>query len=337
MDTYLTVSDVADMLKVHHNTVINNIKAGRLAAVKVGQQYRIKASELARFLGEAPAASRGPHVVVVANQKGGVGKTTTAVSLAAAWGKLEQRVLLVDLDPQGGCANAIGINADELNRTIRDVLREPGPGKPDPLPLRKVVLRTRHGFDLAPSNIELMVEEAALRQELNPEQQLRLRLEPVTEDYDIVVVDTPPSLGILTTMALTAAHSVIVPVSAEYMTLRGIQLLLGHMTRVTDKLNPALRLAGFLITKYTDTRNGSAVAASVTEFADNLGLHVYPQYVPARTAAQGPPEGGRPLLLADPDHPVSRAYTLVAEEVLNATIESTRTERSAERAASAAG
>lgn len=317
MDTYYTVQELADRLKVHKNTIANHIKAGRLPAIRVGTVYRIRASDAARFLGEVPqAAQSGARVVVVANQKGGVGKTTTSVNLAAACGVLGKRTLLIDLDPQGGCSNAIGINADDLSRTIKDVLREGGEGRPEPLPLRKVIMRTRHDYDMAPSNIDLMAEEFSLRQELNAEHTLRTRLEAVSGDYDVILIDTPPSLGILTLMALTAAHSVIVPVSAEYMSLRGVQLLLSRMARVKEKLNPALQVEGFLITKYTETRNSQAVAEAIAAFADENGLRVYPGYVPSRTAAQGVPIGGQPLMLSDPDHAVSQAYMLVAQEVL---------------------
>ncbi len=331
MDNFYTVQDLAERLKVHKNTILAHIKSGRLPAVKVGTVYRIRESDAARFIGAGPAAASqdGAQILVVANQKGGVGKTTSAISLSAAFGVLGKRTLLVDLDPQGGCSNAIGINADELSRTVRDVLREGGDGKPDPLPMRKVIMRTRHGFDLVPANIDLMAEEFSLRQELNAEHQLKNRLEPVRSEYDVIVIDTPPSLGILTLMALTAAHSVLLPVSAEYMSLRGVQLLLSRMARVKEKLNPGLQIEGFLITKYANTTNSQSVADSIAAFADQNGLRVYPGYVPSRTAAQGVPLGGRPLLLSDPDHAVSRAYMLVAEEILLGTPEQSQQSQAA--------
>src|SRR5215218_3529631 len=178
MDNLLTTDQVAKRLNLHQNTVIRYIRSGRLPAVKVGKAYRIKESVVDSLLGEAESTDDRAQVVSVSNQKGGVAKTTTAVNLASCIGTQGKRVLLVDLDPQGGCSVCLGIDTSSLQRTIYDVLVSPS------LDIGKVIMRTVFGFELAPSNIDLAGAEVELRQALAQESVLKRRLKFVKDNYD---------------------------------------------------------------------------------------------------------------------------------------------------------
>src|SRR3954454_5031643 len=216
MDKFLTTEEVAERLHLHQNTVIRYIRDGKLPAVKVGKSYRIRDTSLAVLTGEKDPEDAAARIISVSNQKGGVAKTTTAVNLAACLGANSKRVLLIDLDPQGGCAVCLGMDTSSLNKTIYDVLVGPS------VELGKVIMKTSFGFDLAPSNIDLAGAEVELKQALAQESVLKRRLEPVVGTYDYIIIDTPPSLGVLTVNALTASRYVLIPVATEYMALRGL-------------------------------------------------------------------------------------------------------------------
>src|SRR3954465_511457 len=220
MDKFLTTDEVAKRLNIHQNTVIRYIHSGRLPAVKVGKAYRIKESVVDTLLGDVEMSDDRARVISVSTQKGGVAKTTTAVNIASCIGSIGKRVLLVDLDPQGGCAVCLGIDTSSLQRTIYDVLVNPAGD------ITRVIMKTVFGFDLAPSNIDLAGAEVELRQALAQESVLKRRLEPVLGSYDYIIIDTPPSLGVLTVNALTASRYVLIPVATEYMALRGLRMLL---------------------------------------------------------------------------------------------------------------
>src|SRR5215210_5929214 len=182
MDKLLTTDQVARRLNLHQNTVIRYIRSGRLQAVKVGKSYRIKESVVDAMVGEAEPDRDHAVVISVSNQKGGVAKTTTAVNLACCIGSTGKRVLLVDLDPQGGCSVSLGIDTSSLQRTIYNVLVNQG------LELSKVVMKTVYGFDLAPSNIDLAGAEVELKQALAQESVLKRRLQPLKDSYDYIVI-----------------------------------------------------------------------------------------------------------------------------------------------------
>lgn len=202
------------------------------------------ASEGEDFPVPPPLASHGPaRVIALCNQKGGVGKTTTTINLAAALAEYGRRVLIVDFDPQGAASAGLGINANELDETVYTLLMQP---RSD---IRGVITPTAiANLDVVPANIDLSAAEVQLVGEVAREQVLARVLRPVLDDYDVILIDCQPSLGLLTVNALTAAHGVIIPLEAEYFALRGVALLVETIEKVTDRLNPRLRIDGILAT-----------------------------------------------------------------------------------------
>jgi len=311
MDNFLTTDQVAERLHLHQNTVIRYIREGKLAATKVGNAYRIKESTLATFLGETEPMDNSARVVAVANQKGGVAKTTSAVNLAAALGGTGKKVLLADLDPQGGCAICLGIDTSSLQRTIYDVLVGSS------VAIDKVIMKTAFGFDLAPSNIDLAGAEVELKQALAQESVLKRRLQPVLANYDYVIIDTPPSLGILTVNALTAAKYVLIPVSCEYMALRGLKMLLDTIDNVQGVTNPTLRILGILATKYdARTLNSQEVYDYLTNFCERQSIKLFNQVIKQSVRFMEAPNHGKPLIQLHPSLDGAQAYQQVAEEII---------------------
>lgn len=312
MDKFLTTEEVAQRLHLHQNTVIRYIHDGKLPATKVGNAYRIKEAALAAFLGDPEPTEDTARVICISNQKGGVAKTTTAVNLAACLGGNGKRVLLIDLDPQGGCAVCLGMDTSSLQRTIYDVLV-----KPD-VDISKVIMKTAFGFDLAPANIDLAGAEVELKQALAQESVLKRRIRPATEMYDYIIIDTPPSLGILTVNALTAAKYVLIPVSCEYMALRGLKMLLDTIDNVQAVTNPGLRILGILATRYDSrTINSREVYDYLTDIASRQGLTVFNPVVKQSVRFTEAPNFGKPLVQLHPDLDGAKAYQQVAEEILH--------------------
>ncbi len=311
MDNLLTTDQVAERLHLHQNTVIRYIREGKLAATKVGNAYRIKETTLAMFLGETEPTDNSARVVAVANQKGGVAKTTSAVNLAAALGGAGKKVLLADLDPQGGCAVCLGIDTSSLQRTTYDVLVSSS------VAFDKVIMKTAFGFDLAPSNIDLAGAEVELKQALAQESVLKRRLQPMLANYDYIIIDTPPSLGILTVNALTAAKYVLIPVSCEYMALRGLKMLLDTIDNVQSVTNPTLRILGILATKYdARTLNSQEVYDYLTNFCERQGIKLFNQVIKQSVRFMEAPNHGKPLIQIHPSLDGAQAYQQVAEEIV---------------------
>jgi chromosome partitioning protein len=257
-----------------------------------------------------PLYEHGPaRVIALCNQKGGVGKTTTTINLGAALAEHGRRVLLVDFDPQGALSVGLGVNPGQLDRTIYDLLMDPA------LPVDDVLLKTAvAGMDLLPSNIDLSAAEVQLVNEVAREQTLARTLQGITPDYDVVLIDCQPSLGLLTVNALTAAHSVIVPLECEYFALRGVALLMQTIDKVRQRLNPALEVEGVLATMYDGrTLHSREVLARVVEvFGDAVFDTVVSRTVrfPETTVA------GRPITDYAPSSPGAAAYRTLALEVL---------------------
>ncbi len=312
-DNWLTIKDITARLKLHPNTVARYVQEGKLRGVKVGKGYRVRESDLLAFVGEQKDDGEA-RVVVVANQKGGVAKTTTSVNLAAALGtQFGKRVLLIDLDPQAGCALCVGMDTASLRKSIYNVLVEPN------TELASVVAKTGFGFHLAPSNIDLAAAELQLKEMLAREFVLQRKLTPVLSQYDYVIIDTPPVLGMLTINALSAARFVLIPMECQYMALRGLDTLLGTIEQVRKDLNPRLSLLGVLATKYDSrTLHSREVFEYLTQLCDRQRLPLFNTYVKASVRFQEAPNERKPLVLLHPELDGAKAYVEVAQEVANA-------------------
>ncbi|MCW2500076.1 MAG: partitioning or sporulation protein [Frankiales bacterium] len=252
----------------------------------------------------------GPaRIIAMCNQKGGVGKTTSTINLGAALAELGRRVLLVDLDPQGALSVGLGVNPLQLDRTVYNLLMEADVHVDD------VMLKTNvAGMDLLPSNIDLSAAEVQLVNEVAREQTLLRALAPVVDDYDVILMDCQPSLGLLTVNALTAAHSVIIPLECEFFALRGVALLIQTIEKIKERLNPQLELEGILATMYdARTLHGREVLARVVEaFGDRVFHTVITRTVrfPETTVA------GEPITSYASSSVGATAYRDLAREVL---------------------
>jgi len=245
---------------------------------------------------------------VVVNQKGGVGKTTTAVNVAAAIALANRRVLLVDVDPQGNATSGVGIEKNKLPSSIYHVLV-------DDLPAEEVVMRTSiDGLDIVPSTIDLAGAEIELMTRISREQVLKQALEPLKSRYDYIFVDTPPSLGLLTINCLTACEKAIVPIQCEYYALEGISQLMRTIELVRRRLNPGLRIAHVLLTmKDPRLRLAQQVEEEVRGyFRDTVSAVVIPRNVRLSEA----PSFGLPVVVYDPKSRGAEAYRQFAMEVM---------------------
>jgi len=247
-------------------------------------------------------------IIAVANQKGGVGKTTTSVNLAAGLAHAGKRVLLVDLDPQGNATMGSGIDKRATTRTVYDVLLGLG---------EVAVIRTRSqkgGYDILPANRELAGAEVELVDLPHRETRLREALDTVRSDYDFILIDCPPSLSLLTVNGLVAANSVVIPMQCEYYALEGLSDLVGTIKRVRQHLNPTLEIAGLLRTMY-DPRNTLAQQVS-QQLESHFGDKVYRVLVPRNVRLAEAPSYGTPAVVWDQASKGAQAYLAFVEEVL---------------------
>ena len=245
--------------------------------------------------------------LVFANQKGGVGKTTTAVNLGAALAERGKTVLLVDFDPQGNTTSSVGGNG--TGSTIYDVIT----GKTSAA--AAVVPTTMEGLSVLPSSIDLTGATVELVGAEGREHYLRRALEPLTPSYDYVFIDCPPSLGVLTLNGLIAAHEVIIPLQCEYFALEGLKQLLQTIRRVQTRLNPDLRIGGILFTMYDSrTRLAHEVVQQVTRY---FRKKVFRTIIPRNVRLGEAPSHGRPIMQYDPDCIGSLSYRKLADEVID--------------------
>ncbi|MPV49985.1 MULTISPECIES: ParA family protein [unclassified Pseudactinotalea] len=261
---------------------------------------------------EPPALTgHGPaRIIAMCNQKGGVGKTTTTINLGAALAECGRRVLIVDFDPQGAASAGLGVSAHELDESIYTVLMSP---RSD---VREVIHRTSvEGLDVVPANIDLSAAEVQLVSEVAREQALTRVLRPVLDDYDVILVDCQPSLGLLTVNALTAAHGVIIPLETEFFALRGVALLVETIDKVRDRLNPRLHTDGILATMYDGrTLHAREVLERVREaFGDKVFTTVIARTIKFPDASVATES----ILTYAPTHAGAHAYRALARELIS--------------------
>ncbi|WP_456928732.1 MULTISPECIES: ParA family protein [unclassified Geodermatophilus] len=257
-----------------------------------------------------PLTQHGPaQVIAMCNQKGGVGKTTSTINLGAALVEYGRKVLLVDLDPQGALSVGLGVPSQQLDRTIYNALMEPRTTLADVRVPTDVP-----GLDLVPSNIDLSAAEVQLVSEVAREQTLLRKLADVRDEYDYILIDCQPSLGLLTVNALTAAHGVVIPLECEFFSLRGVALLVDTIDKVRERLNPELEISGILATMYdTRTVHCREVFSRVVEaFGDTVFQTVIQRTVrfPETTVA------GQPITTWAPTSSGAAAYRDLAKEVI---------------------
>jgi len=251
-------------------------------------------------------AARGT-VVCIANQKGGVGKTTTTVSLAAAIAALGARVLLVDLDPQGNATTGFGLRADEDDPSTYGVLI-------DSMPMAEAAVSSGvDGLDVVRSSLDLAGAEVELVPAFSRELRLQKAMEPVRSSYDVIFVDCPPSLGLLTINALVAADQIIVPIQCEYYALEGLGQLMRTVQLVGDSLNRKLELGGVVLTMYDGRTNLSQQV--VDEVRAYFGDRAYATVIPRTVRLSEAPSFGQPITVFDPQSRGARAYQRLAREV----------------------
>jgi chromosome partitioning protein len=247
------------------------------------------------------------RVIAIANQKGGVGKTTTTISLGAALREQGARVLLVDMDSQGTLSIALGVHG--IQRTVYDVLRDVELG------IEEILITTQTKCDLAPSNIHLAGAEVELINEPGREFILKGKLASVDKAYDFILLDCPPSLGVLTLNAFTAASEVLIPVQVHYLAFRGMQQLLNTISKVKGRLNPELDVMGILPTFYDKrTRHSKEVAEQMKE---HYGEKVIDIPIPATIKFADTTTAGESILTFANSSPAANAYRRLAKEVLN--------------------
>jgi len=251
-----------------------------------------------------------PRVIAFANQKGGVGKTTTTITVGASLAELGYRVLIIDLDPQGNASTGLGVNSRDLDATIYDVLLrdEKLENCVEPTFIKNLFV--------APSNLDLAGADIELVSEMGREQRLKKAIETIIDQYDYILLDCPPSLGLLTVNGLTAATEVFVPIQCEYFALEGLGQLLRSVDRVSQVLNPILEVTHIACVMYTHTTLSDDVVREVREhFGDKVCKAVVPRSVRVAEA----PSHGKPITVFDPTSAAAKAYREIAKEISGGT------------------
>ncbi|MGH2918570.1 MAG: ParA family protein [Solirubrobacteraceae bacterium] len=268
--------------------------------------FHSEAPEPPRPAGPPAPEEKKARVIAFANQKGGVAKTTTTLNLAAAFAENGYRVLCVDMDPQGNLTMSQGIDPDTLELSMYDVLVHH-------IPIKQVVRRRE--IDVACASIDLAGAEIAMSTQIGRERSLDKALKQVEDDYDFVCIDTPPSLGLLTINALTAAHKVIVPVQCEYLSMRGLIQLQNTLQMIRENLNPNVEIEGILPT-LMDTRTIHAKEA-IEILEENFGDRVFASRIRKTVRFAEAPVKGMSVLKYDPDGTAAQSYRDLAKEVLS--------------------
>ena len=254
------------------------------------------------------------RVIAVTNQKGGVGKTTTCVNLAASLAATKRRVLLVDMDPQGNATMGSGVDKNALELSGYDMLTKRATAA-------EVIFRAEvSGFDILPANGDLTAAEVELMNEIGREHRLRLALNKVRENYDYILIDCPPSLSLLTVNALSAADTVLIPMQCEYYALEGMKGVLESIYKIKETINPKLEIKGVLRTMF-DSRNSLSIEVSA-QLKKYFGEKLFWSYIPRNVRLAEAPSFGMSAVSYDPECLGSKAYLALAKEVIKKTMES---------------
>jgi len=250
------------------------------------------------------------RIIAIANQKGGVGKTTTAINLGAGLAVAEQRTLVVDMDPQGNATSGLGIDRQSVDASVYDVLVEG-------TPLMDIVRREVHfpTLDVVPSSQDLVGAEVELVDRPSRELILRRALTPHREEYDYILVDCPPSLGLLTLNTLAAADAVLIPIQCEFYALEGLSQLLNTVRLVQQNLNPRLQIEGVLLTMFDQRLNLSRQVAE--EAKEYFGNRVYESVIPRNVRLAEAPSFGKPIVLYDVLSAGAQSYLALAREIID--------------------
>jgi len=254
-------------------------------------------------------------VIAVANQKGGVGKTTTTVNLGVALGRLGKRILLIDADPQGSLTRSCKIDKpDELDVTLSELLAYQMTGESKDM-IYDDPIRSFENIDLIPSNISLSGTETALFNCMSRESVLKRTIEPLRNMYDVILIDCMPSLGMMTINALVAADSVIIPCEPSYLSVKGLDLLLHSISRVKRQINPDLKIDGVLMTMVDARTNNARDITAALRDAMGININVFNIEIPRSVRATECPNAGESIFVHDPGGKVADAYAKLAREV----------------------
>ena len=253
-------------------------------------------------------------VISVTNQKGGVGKTTTGINLAASLAHRGQRILLIDMDPQGNASVGCGIDMSEVESTIYDILLLETSAK-------DAIRSSACGVDLLTANGDLAGAQVELLNEIGRELRLQRALEPLQQDYDYIFIDCPPALNVLTINALVASNSVLIPMQCEYFALEGLSALISTIRKIRETLNPSLRIEGLLRTMF-DGRNSLSNEVS-KQLQTHFGDKVYETIIPRNVRLAEAPSYGEPVIIYDPRSKGAKSYLALADEMLQRQLEKT--------------
>ena len=249
------------------------------------------------------------RIIAVANQKGGVGKTTTAINLAACLSEKGKKVLLIDMDPQGNATSGIGVNKSELEYTIYDLMI--GESSISNCTIKNVY----KDMDLIPTSVDLAAAEIELIGIERKEFILKDEIDFIKDSYDFIIIDCPPALSMLTINAMTTADSVIVPIQCEYYALEGLSQLMHTINLVSERLNPTLSIEGIVFTMFDGRTNLSNQVVENVRY--NMGNNVYDSIIPRNVRLAEAPSYGMPIIQYDPRSAGAEAYMALAEEVIN--------------------